>query len=122
MSIRAGTSAMLACLALLAAQAPVAAKSVFDGSWRVSATTTGGSCDRSFSYRIVIIDGRVMSGDIRGVSGSVAASGSVTVSVRREDGMVVGSGRLSSSSGSGRWTAQSRKGKCVGAWQAERVP
>jgi hypothetical protein len=112
---------MLACLALLAAQAPAAAKSVFDGSWRVSATTTGGSCDRSFSYRIVIIDGRVMSGDIRGVSGSVAASGSVTVSVRRDDGTVVGSGHLGASSGSGRWTAQSRSGKCVGAWQAERV-
>jgi hypothetical protein len=98
------------------------AKTPFDGPWEVSAVTTQGSCDRSARYRINIIDGQVLSGDITGVSGRVAANGSVTVTVRRKDGTAVGSGRLGGESGSGRWTIRSPTRNCAGDWQARRVP
>ena len=121
MNIHAGI--VVACSALLALQTPAVAKTAFDGSWRVTTTTTEGSCERVLHYRIVIIDGRVMSGDVNGVSGSVAASGKVSVTVRRKDGTAVGTGRLGASSGGGRWTVQSSSsGRCAGDWQADRVP
>jgi hypothetical protein len=120
MNIRA--AATFACLAYLASQAQALAKSAFDGPWRVTTTTTSGDCDRVLHYRIVIIDGRVMSGDITGVSGQVAASGAVTVRVSRKEGTAVGSGRLSGSSGSGHWTMRSPSKQCAGEWEAERVP
>ncbi|MFI5013207.1 MAG: hypothetical protein ACHQAY_12760 [Hyphomicrobiales bacterium] len=113
---------LASCLALLALQTPIAAKTIFDGSWRVTATTTQGSCDRSVGYRVVIIDGRVLSGDVTGVSGSITASGSITVTVHRKSGTVFGTGHMGASSGAGRWTAQSSSGRCVGEWQAQRVP
>jgi hypothetical protein len=127
MDIRSAISAAClgaSCLGVgwLASPAPVAAKSAFDGSWTVTARTTQGACDRLVHYRIVIIDGRVMSGDIRGVSGQVGASGSVTVRVQRDEGTAQGSGRLGPSSGSGRWTVRSStKGNCAGEWSAERA-
>jgi hypothetical protein len=121
MTIRAAVY-LLASLAYLAAQIPASAKSEFDGPWRVTTTTTSGDCDRVLHYRIVIIDGRVMSGDITGVSGHVAASGAVTVKVSRKEGTAVGSGRLSGSSGGGHWTVRSPSKQCAGEWSAERVP
>jgi hypothetical protein len=120
-NIHAGISAVLASSMLLALSAPAEAKAAFDGSWNISATTTQGSCDRSVHYQIVIIDGRVMSGDITGVSGRVTPSGSVTVTVRRKDGTAVGSGRLSGDSGAGHWTVKSPSRNCAGEWQAQRA-
>jgi len=121
MKIRAVT-AVLACLAAIGAQCPAAAKTAFDGPWRVTTTTAEGKCDRVLHYRIIIIDGRVMSGDIRGVSGRVTPSGSVTVTVSRKEGTALGSGRLGANSGSGRWKVRSStSGDCAGDWQAERV-
>jgi hypothetical protein len=120
--MRSTVSAAVLGLSLTALQAPATAKTAFDGSWLVTARTTEGACDRLVHYRIVIIDGRVMSGDIRGVSGQVGASGSVSVRVQRDEGTAQGSGRLGASSGSGRWTVQSStKGRCAGEWQAERA-
>jgi hypothetical protein len=121
--MRTGICVLLAsCLAFLVLQTPIAAKTIFDGPWSMAATTTQGSCDRSVRYRIIIIDGQVLSGDVNGVSGRVTPSGSVTVTVRRRESTVSGTGRLGASSGSGRWTAQSPSGRCLGEWQAERVP
>jgi hypothetical protein len=122
MKSRAGISAVLACSAFLALQAPIAAKTIFDGNWSVTAQTTGGSCDRYLGYRLTIIDGRVRSRDATGASGRVTPSGDVSVTLRGRDSIVNGVGRLAASSGRGRWAARSPSGRCSGAWRAWRRP
>ncbi len=116
------TTALLAFSILVAGQAEALAKTAFDGSWRVTASTTQGNCESVVHYRIVIIDGRVMSGDITGVSGQVGASGNVSVRVTRKEGTALGSGRLAGNSGSGSWTVRSPSRQCAGTWTADRVP
>jgi hypothetical protein len=113
---------LVAFTSLFAFEAGALAKTPFDGPWRVTTTTTAGDCERVLHYRIIIIDGRVMSGDITGVSGQVAPSGSVTVRVSRKEGAAVGNGRLAGSSGSGSWSVRSSSRQCSGGWSAERVP
>ena len=125
-TIRTAASA-LAALAILgstlapAFAAPIAAgKANFDGQWSVLIVTEKGTCDRAYRYPIKIQNGSV---DYAGsasfnVSGQVGAGGAVTVTVSRGNQSASGSGRLSATDGSGRWTAGS--GECSGSWTAER--
>jgi hypothetical protein len=92
----------------------------FDGSWQITANTRGGSCGPSFGFRVAVVNGRVVSSGVAGVSGRVTSGGSVSVTVRQSSGTVVGAGRLSASSGRGRWTASSPSGRCAGYWYAQR--
>ena len=94
-------------------------RTMFDGTWNLSATTTAGSCS-SYGFRVSVINGRVVSPGVGGVSGRVTPAGNVSVTVRQSSGVVSGAGRLSSRSGTGRWTARSASGRCVGYWQASR--
>ena len=52
------------------------------------------------------------------VSGQVGANGAVTVRVSRGSQSATGTGRMSSSDGTGRWATAS--GECSGTWSAER--
>ena len=94
-------------------------RTMFDGTWNLSATTTAGSCG-SYGFRVSVINGRVVSPGVGGVSGRVTPAGNVSVTVRQSSGVVSGAGRLSARSGTGRWTARSASGGCVGYWQASR--
>ena len=114
----------LAALAILAtavpASAPAAAKGSFDGAWSVLIVTEKGTCDRAYRYPIKIANGTV---DYAGsasftVTGKVGNNGAVTVTVARGSQSANGSGRLSSSGGTGSWAAAS--GECSGTWTAER--
>jgi hypothetical protein len=91
----------------------------FDGTWNLSANTTAGSCG-SYGFRVSVINGRVVSPGIGGVSGRVTPAGNVSVTVRQSSGTVSGAGRLHARSGNGRWVARSPSGRCVGYWQAQR--
>ena len=91
----------------------------FDGTWNLSATTTAGSCG-TYGLRVSVVHGRVVSPGVSGVSGRVTPNGNVSVTVRQSSGVVSGAGRLSRGSGSGRWTARSTTGRCIGFWQASR--
>ncbi len=93
------------------------ARTRFDGTWSLSANTTAGSCG-SYGFRVNVINGRVVSPSVAGVSGRVTPAGSVSVTVRQRNGIVSGTGRLSARWGTGRWTARSPSGRCVGYWQA----
>jgi hypothetical protein len=104
---------------LLATQTPSSANTSFDGNWSVLATTTGGKCDPYLGYRLVIMDGRVFSREARGVSGWVTGAGRVAVTMRGTGSTITGVGRLARGAGSGRWTAQSPSGPCVGEWRAK---
>src|SRR5215471_15252096 len=96
-----------------------APRTSFDGTWNLSATTTAGSCG-SYGFRVSVINGRVVSPGVGGVSGRVTPAGTVSVIVRQSSGAVSGTGHLSARSGAGRWVARAPSGRCVGYWHAHR--
>src|SRR4051812_9447370 len=114
---------VLAAITLLAAapaSAPASARSNYDGQWSVLIVTQKGTCDRAYRYPVKIDNGSVgYAGDASfTVSGKVGENGTVTVKVARGSQSANGSGRLSSTDGSGQWIAGS--GDCSGTWTAER--
>ena len=110
---------MAAVLAVLSAPAaPAHSRTLYDGTWSVVIITKQGNCDQAYRYPVRITNGIVGYGGSNDfiVSGKVSGNGAVTVSVRRGDQRASGSGRLSATAGSGRWTG----GSCAGVWEAER--
>src|SRR5436190_23256236 len=104
-----------------AAPAPITAgKQSLDGTWSVLIVTEQGKCDRAYRYPVRISNGSVgYAGEASfNVSGSVGANGAVTVTVSRGSQGAKGTGQLSATGRSGRWTAGS--GECSGSWTAER--
>ncbi|MGB6536874.1 MAG: hypothetical protein WBF58_13025 [Xanthobacteraceae bacterium] len=92
--------------------------SVFDGNWSVAIYTSYGSCG-SYRAAIRISGGRVEGGNgDYSVNGRVSPSGAVSVTVSGGAGSASGYGRLSRSSGGGRW--RSSGGECAGSWSASR--
>ena len=113
--------AMLALSAVPASPAPMSAsKPNFDGSWSVLIVTEQGKCDRAYRYPVKIENGSVGYAGSAAftVSGKVGAKGEVTVTVARGSQSANGTGVMSATDGSGRWTAGS--GDCSGTWTAER--
>jgi hypothetical protein len=111
--------AMLAAATVPASPAP-AGKPNFDGAWSVLIVTEKGTCDRAYRYPIRIENGTV---DYAGtasftVTGKVRANGAVTVTVARGSQSASGTGRMSSTDGTGHW--QTAGGECSGTWSAEK--
>jgi hypothetical protein len=94
----------------------------FDGPWSVQINTRSGACDPSLRYGLQISNGVVSNagGAPIAVSGRVAPSGAVRVSVSSGDQSASGSGRLTRMTGSGTWRGQGSRGFCAGTWVAER--
>src|SRR5256714_7665879 len=113
--------AMRAISVVPASPAPVsAAKPNFDGAWSVLIVTESGKCDRAYRYPIKIENGSVGyagSASFTG-SGKVGTKGEVTVTVARGSQSATGTGRMSDTDGSGRWTAASWE--CSGTLTAGR--
>jgi hypothetical protein len=106
-----------AATAIIAAGVVPAAAS-FDGTWTVSIVTTRGVCENGMALPIQISSGRVASGHSEvGVTGRVADSGGITVTVIQGIKRAFGIGRLADASGSGTW----RGGPCSGTWTAQRI-
>jgi hypothetical protein len=117
---------MLATVLVLAATVSGSAKTSrtsFDGSWSVVIMTDAGTCDRAYRYGMRIAGGRLYYDGGMGValSGQVTPKGNVSVNLSQGDKSARGSGRLSRSSGSGRWRGASPTLRCSGRWQAERI-
>ena len=92
--------------------------SAYDGTWSVAIYTLRGDCG---SVRVAarIVGGRVYSKDQSyQANGAVGANGVIRVSVASGRLSASGSGRLSHSSGAGRWS--STRGECSGSWSASR--
>lgn len=94
----------------------------FDGSWTVEATGSEGNCAGPYHYPIVIRNGQVddAGGHDVDASGHAEADGDITGTIRSGLAVVLVSGRLQGSAGSGRWTL-SGLGSCTGKWTARRV-
>jgi hypothetical protein len=93
----------------------------YDGRWSVVIETDRGACDRAYRYGIEIRNGNVSyaGGGAFDIRGQVAHSGAVHVRVANGSSYADGSGRLSSTSGSGTWRGVG-SGTCSGRWSAER--
>ena len=115
---------MVAASAALPSQAAVrkpAASNGFDGLWSVYIRTLAGPCDPAYRYPARIVGGRVLQADndfSYQISGAVAASGSIAVTVTKGGQSATGYGRLSGRSGGGRWSAGGNQ--CYGTWSASR--
>ena len=96
----------------------VAKGSSYDGTWSVAIYTLRGDCG-SLRAALRIVGGRVYSGDgSYQAYGGVGAGGAIRVTLVRGSQSASGSGRLSQSSGAGRW--RTAGGECFGTWSASR--
>jgi hypothetical protein len=92
--------------------------SSYDGTWSVAVYTQRGDCG-SVRAALRIVGGRVYSEDASyQASGAVGAGGAIRVTLVRGGRSASGSGRLSYSSGGGRW--RTAGGECFGTWSASR--
>src|SRR6266851_9032032 len=90
----------------------------YDGVWSVLVHTEKGDCDPGYRYPIRISNGRLANaGDAAfTITGAVAPTGAITVTVAAGGKSASGSGRLDGNEGGGSW----RGGACSGSWTAER--
>ena len=96
----------------------VAKGSSYDGTWSVAIYTLRGDCG-SLRAALQIAGGRVYSaGGSYQAYGRVRAGGAIRVTLVRGSQSASGSGRLSFSSGAGRW--RTSRGECFGTWSATR--
>lgn len=109
-------------LVALGATSPGLARSNFDGDWSVVIETRSGACTPTLRYPVAITNGIVSSGGETPatVQGRVAPTGAVRVTVQAGGSWASGSGRLSTTGGSGVWRGQGTSGLCQGTWQAQR--
>ena len=108
-------------LALAAGAAPAATP--YDGVWNMLVTTQTGSCDATYRLPVKIENGamRYVGDGPFQVSGQIADSGSVNVSIIRGYSTSGGSGRLTARTGSGNWAGAGPGATCSGRWEARRV-
>jgi hypothetical protein len=92
----------------------------YDGTWNVLVITQTGTCDPAYSYPFRVSGGRILAAGAADVSGRVGPGGVVAVRISAGGRVASGNGRLSGSSGAGRWTARVSSGNCSGRWQATR--
>ena len=94
----------------------------YDGLWSVAIVTHQGDCIASYRYPMRIAHGILANGgDMAiGVSGRVAANGSVTVVVSNGNTRAAGFGRLAANAGAGSGAGSWRTASCAGSWTAER--
>ena len=93
----------------------------YDGLWSVSIRTQAGPCDPSYRYPARIVGGQVQQADSDfsyQISGIVASSGVIAVTVSRGGQSATGYGRLRGAHGGGRWSAGGNT--CYGTWSAMR--
>jgi hypothetical protein len=110
--------ALIAASAVTAVAAATNPMPRYDGMWSVSIVTEKGDCDRGYRYPIRIANGLLANGgnDPFTISGKVAPSGAITVTVSSGSKSATGSGHLAGNSGEGLWHG----GACSGTWTAER--
>ncbi len=107
--IRLSPAALPAILLVVLASVPAHAAPPahpFDGAWSVTATSESGSCRGPYRYPIVIRGGSVDDAGNNAVdaSGQAGRDGRIAGTIRQGLANVSVKGRLSGSTGAGRWT------------------
>ena len=80
--------------------------------------TQKGDCDPGYRYPIRIANGQLVNAGDNAftITGKVADTGAITVTVSAGGKSATGFGRLAGNEGGGQWTG----GACSGSWTAER--
>jgi hypothetical protein len=116
----AGRSALVALVAATATLANTSsfAEPAYDGLWSVLVMTQKGDCDPAYRYPIRISNGQLQNagGNAFTITGKVAPTGAISVTVSAGGKSANGQGRLAADEGGGSWTG----GSCSGSWTAER--
>ena len=114
---RRGAGALVAASIALASTSIFAAPR-FDGLWSVSIITEKGTCDQGYRYEIRISNGVLANAGNTDftITGKVAPTGAINVTVSHGSSSASGSGRLAGNIGEGSWSG----GDCSGTWSAER--
>jgi hypothetical protein len=109
--------AMIATVGALASSSSFAGPA-YDGTWSVLIHTEKGDCDPGYRYPIRIANGHLVNaGDSAfTITGAVAPTGAITVTVSAAGKSASGSGHLAGAEGGGSWSG----GSCSGSWTAER--
>ena len=97
---------MVAAACFIAPASVVQARSAYDGSWDLVFVTQKGSCDPSYNFTVDISDGIVTHPNLVRFRGYVAKSGSVRASVTVQDKFASGTGKLSGTTGGGKWSGR----------------
>jgi hypothetical protein len=90
----------------------------YDGVWSVLVMTKKGDCDPGYRYPIRIANGKLVNAGDNAftITGAVAQTGAITVTVSAAGKSATGIGRLAGDEGGGMWSG----GSCSGSWTAER--
>ena len=115
--VRAGIVAFVTAAATFGT---AAAGTAYDGSWGLTIVTVRGACDRNYYFQVQVTNGIVSHPNLVRLRGRVSPSGVARVSVSVMDKHASGSGRLSRTTGRGRWTGYSGSDRCSGYWIAQR--
>jgi hypothetical protein len=109
--------------ALVAAAATMASTTSFampryDGTWSVLVMTKKGDCDPGYRYPVRISNGKLVNAGDNPftITGNVAQTGAITVTVSAGGKSATGIGKLDGDEGGGLWSG----GSCSGEWTAER--
>jgi hypothetical protein len=117
------TAAVALGLGMMCAGAALAApKDNHDGTWQVQMVTDSGICGTN-TYAITVEKGSVRYHGTPGetpaqISGQIAASGTVSLDIRRSSTQAQASGSLAGQAGSGVWKVASYG--CSGRWSAQK--
>jgi hypothetical protein len=109
--------ALVAATATLATTASFA-EPRYDGLWSVLVMTEKGDCDPGYRYPIRIANGQLVNAGDNAftITGKVAQTGAITVTLSAAGKSATGLGKLAGDLGGGSWTG----GACSGSWTAER--
>jgi hypothetical protein len=117
--IRKIAGASLIAIVAVPAAGMAETRTSYDGLWQLSIVTEHGACN-GINLPVQITNGNVTFPGLDKASGHVAADGAVFVTVLTSSKSASGSGKLSRSAGSGRWTGRSGRDHCSGSWIAQR--
>ena|SRR5688572_16530327 len=113
-------AAILAFIVTVSIVDIAAARTVYDGAWSLTFMTRRGACDPAYHFQVRIADGIVSHPNLVKFRGRVSPGGRVRASVSVPGKYASGSGRLSRTSGHGRWAGYSGSARCSGSWTAQR--
>lgn len=115
-----GRIVVASCFGLLAG-GPAVAASAYDGTWSLSINTERGPCDPTYSLQVQVNNGIISHPNLVRFKGRIGAGGKAHVSVVVQEKSAAGSGRVTQTSGRGRWTGRSGSERCSGSWTAQRL-
>lgn len=92
----------------------------YDGTWSVSLVGGSGECNAAYSWNLAVTDGRIGDNNFFvQLAGFVDRQGKVSLKASRGTSVLVASGTINGTRGSGTWLSPSNR--CSGQWHATKA-